>query len=70
MDPEETGRRLGMLDVHLRRAPADTNVGHILPLCFGGPGCGCNFQLLTTAEHKLKTKEYDLPACSHFKVKI
>jgi hypothetical protein len=23
---------------------------------------------LTTAEHKLKTKEYDLPACNHFKV--
>jgi hypothetical protein len=51
-------------------APADTNVDHILPLCLGGPDCGCNFQLLTTAEHKLKTKEYDLPACNHFKVRI
>jgi hypothetical protein len=24
-------------------APADTSVGHILPLYLGGPDCGCNF---------------------------
>jgi len=51
------------------RQPDEYVVDHIVPLCLGGPDCGCNFQFLTLVEHKRKTRK-DLRACRTFQVKL
>ncbi len=48
--------------------PSSYQVDHIVPLCLGGPDCGCNMQYLTYEEH-LEKNSRDLSACATFKVK-
>ncbi len=49
--------------------PSNLEVDHIVPLCLGGPDCICNFQYLTIAQHKRKTKN-DIKACRMFDVRL
>ncbi|GAQ80007.1 hypothetical protein KFL_000440090 [Klebsormidium nitens] len=54
---------------YLYGQPAGTHVDHVIPLCLGGADCPCNMQLLTEAQHGVKTRA-DIAQCRAENVRL